>query len=198
MEIKRAKVWDPETKKWMVKDEQTGFWFEIVEERWWDSLCALVSFVYLFAMLLILLWLLIRTWVSGFPFLDFFFGAQHVERFKSALFQLLAYAAIAGGLGGVTSGIRSVTYWHLQLKAFGARFLVRDLMRPVLGAFLAVVVYILVRIGFGIISGDILKTNNETTQRLWAFSIGVLAGYSSDKVFVWLDDLTKRVLRRRP
>jgi quinol monooxygenase YgiN len=187
------KVWDKKAKK-LVKDPQTGALFELEDEQfWWDGFFALLSFFYLFFMLLFLLWMLISTWIESVPFMKFIFGSQYAERFNYPLFRLFAYAGIGGALGAVASGIRSVYYWHIDLKAFGARFFLRDFARPILGAFLAVVVYALVIA----ISGDILKTDIRTAQSSGAFSVGVLAGYSWHAVFVWFDYVWKRAFRLR-
>jgi hypothetical protein len=108
---------------------------------------------------------------------------------------MVAYAAIGGGLGGVASGIRSVIYWHLELQAFGARFILRDLAHPWLGALLALIVYALMRAGFTVLSGNVSQPDNGSIQALWALSIGSLTGYGSHRVFAWLDDIVVRIFK---
>jgi hypothetical protein len=103
-------------------------------------------------MIIILLWVLTDTWLEQRPILYILFDRQYADRFKSPLFQLIFYAAVGGGIGGVASGIRSNIYWHFEENAYGARFILKDLIRPLLGALLAFIVYILVRIGFTILS----------------------------------------------
>jgi len=193
----------PYKKVWgrpVVKDVQTGVPFELEEEGCRQKFVAIISFIYLFAWLLFLPLMLITTWKDGItfriPFMESIFVSivsQYTPLLKSPLFKLFAYAAVGGSIGAVLSGIRSVYYWHIDLKAFGTRFFLRDFARPILGAFLAVVVYALV----SAISGDILKTDIRAGQPLGAFSVGVLAGYNWHAVFVWFDYVWKRVFRVR-
>ncbi len=195
-ESPEKKLWDKKPGK-PVKDEQTGVLFQPEEEGVCAWVCANLSYLYLIGALLFLLWVLVTTWLDRVPFLVSIFGGQYAERFKSPNFQLFAYAAIGGSIGAIVSGIRSVYVWHLERRAFGARFILRDLACPVLGAILAIAVYALGKLGFGVINGDIPRTGTRINEVLRAFSVGLLVGYSWHKVFVWLDDLANRILRTK-
>lgn len=182
------------------RDEQTGVWFELEDEDWWDCIFANLSFFYLFFMLLFLAMVLVATWEGVSPWglgglTDALLGLKYSDLLKNSFFKLFCYAAIGGGLGAVLSGLQSVFSWHFDLKAFGKRFFVRDLGRPVFGATLAVVAYGLFRIGFGVLGGNVLKSNNGAIEALWSFSVGVLAGFSWHEVFVWLGDVSKRIFK---
>lgn len=139
-------------------DPQTGMRFVLEDECWIGRLCAWFSIFYLICVLVVLFWVLIRTSIDQpplpAPLLIWLFGPEYggCGYFKSPLFKLMAYAAIGGGLGGVTGGIRAFILWHLELKAFGARFIFKDLVRPFLGFLLATIVYALFRGGLTVLT----------------------------------------------
>ncbi|MFX0202554.1 MAG: PASTA domain-containing protein [Candidatus Hodarchaeota archaeon] len=176
-EKKRKKEW-----AW---DEQTGKPFELEPEHWWDILAATVSILYSIAILLFFSWLLFEICTRGKASPEL--GLINPAWYESGLFRLIAFTVIGGGFGGVINGMRSFIGWHCERKAFGWRFVWKNISLPLLGAIMAAVVYAVIRGGIAAFGGDFNLSDVGTVQEFSAFGVGSLVGYGSHKVFRWLD-----------
>jgi hypothetical protein len=172
-------------KEQTVLDEQTGKSYKLVPEGGWDIFAAIVSILYLVAMLLFFSFLL--ALLAGQSFQE--------EELNYVVYLLILYAVIGGGLGGVVNGIRSFLAWHAEREAFGRRYLWKYITLPLLGAVLAAIVYALIRSGIVAVGGNFATGDNFTHQALAAFAIGALSGYGSHKVFKWLDGHVNRLFK---
>jgi hypothetical protein len=102
-------------------DEQTGHSFRIRPEKWYATVIAGISAVYLICALVFLLWLLLDTWAGqnqilvrwGYP----------KALLASDTFRLMAFVAIGGALGATVDGLRSLVAWHSERSAYGPRFI---------------------------------------------------------------------------
>ena len=179
----------PQQEEAIVRDPQTGQVFKRAPEKWYDTVAAWLSIAYLLGMLAFLAWLLFDIWIGQFSLM-----AAYPNRgsLGSPIFKLLSYTAIGGGLGGIVNGIRSFIGWHAERHAFGARFVWKYVALPPLGATLAILVYGLVRGGIAVFSGG-FTGDASTISSLTAVSIGALAGYGSQQVFIWLDEQVNKL-----
>lgn len=169
-----------------VRDEQTGESYKLVPEAYWDIAAAIFSILYLVAMLVIFTYLLLAI-SAGQSFQE--------DNPNSAVYLLIVYAVIGGGLGGVVNGIRSFIVWHAERKAFGRRYVWKYITLPLLGAVLAAIVYALIRSGIVAFGGNFAPDDNFANQALAAFAIGALSGYGSRRVLIWLDGHIKKLFR---
>jgi hypothetical protein len=149
-------------------------------------LCAWLSAIYLISALVFLLWLLFDTW-SGRNWLLVRWGYDNT-RLGSGSFRLMAYVAIGGALGGAVDGIRSIIVWHSERKAYGPRFIWKDLSLPPIGAAVGLIAYLTLRSGVGVVNGDFSLEHQGASPAVAAFAVAALAGFSSFQVFRWLDD----------
>ena len=172
-----------------VRDPQTGQEFVSSPEKWYDTVAAWISIVYLLGVLVFLAWLLFDIWIGQNSLL---IAYPNKGSLGSPIFKLLAYTAIGGGLGGIVNGIRSFVGWHAERHAFGARFVWKYISLPPLGATLALLVYGLVRGGIAVFSGG-FTGDASTIASLTAVSVGALAGYGSQQVFIWLDEQVNKL-----
>lgn len=178
-------------------DDQTGDVYELKDETRTDYLFAILSIVYLLLTMALFFWLLFDTWI-GQNSLANLLRYPHTERLAAADFRLPAYAFIGGALGGIVNGIRSFLVWHAERFAFGQRFVWKYITAPWLGAALALFTVALIRSGVALFNGDAAPDTASLTQELATFSVGVLAGYGSHKVFVWLDAQVTRLFQVQP
>ncbi|HEX7320646.1 MAG TPA: PASTA domain-containing protein [bacterium] len=175
-------------------DEQTGKAFKLFPESQRDIIAAVISMLYLIGMLVFLCWLLFDFCVGQIFLLRLIFP-QNQGVISSPFFKLVMYTVIGGGLGGIINGMRSIIIWHSERQAFGWRFVWKYVSLPLVGIVLAAIVYAIIRGGIVAFAGDFGSNSSTTTQALSAFAIGALAGYGSNKVFVWLDDQVNRLLK---
>ncbi len=187
----KSPTWGPESPPEFVKDEQTGHLFKVKPETGFAVIVAAISATYLISALLFLFWLLLDIW-SGRDFLLVRMGYDRGV-FAAASFRLVAYVAIAGGIGGAVDGLRSLILWHCEHKAYGARFIWRDLALPPMGAAVGLIAYVIVRGGLGVLSGDVSLDAKGGTPVLAGFAIGALAGFSAMQVFRWLDGQANKI-----
>jgi len=171
-----------ETSYETVLDEQTGKTYKLIPEKTWDIIAATFSILYLILMLFVFSGLLVAVWkVQSFE------GDTNI-----AVFLLMIYAFIGGGLGGVVNGIRSFIDWHAERQAFGRRYIWKYITQPLLGAVLAAMVYAVFRSGLVASGANFTPTDNFANQALAAFALGALAGYGSRRVLIWLEKLVKK------
>jgi len=181
-------------KKRFARDEQTGKVFPLRDEAGWDIAAATFSIVYLIAMLVFLCWLLLDMSIGQNTLLKAILP-KGTDYLNSPLFWLIAYTVVGGGLGGVINGIRSFIAWHPENEAFGRRFVWKYITRPLVGFVLAAIVYAIIRGGIAAFGGDLAPGNSFSTQAMWAFAIGALAGYGSHKVYKWLDSQVNKLFK---
>ena len=168
-----------------VLDEQTGKTYELIPEKTWDIIAATFSILYLILMLFIFSGLLVVVW-----------NVQSFEHNTDlAIYLLMIYAFIGGGLGGVVNGIRSFIIWHAERKAFGRRYIWKYISQPLLGAVLAAMVYAVFRSGLVASGANFVPTDNFANQSLAAFALGALSGYGSRRVLIWLEKLVKKIFK---
>jgi hypothetical protein len=185
-----------EEPKWAV-DEQTGKPFKLEPEKTWDTVAAIISILYSIAMLVFFSWLALDFFAENKSLLKFL-GLQDAKILESPFFRLIAYTVIGGGLGGTINGIRSFIVWHCERKAFGWRFVWKNITFPLIGPVLAAIVYAIVRGGIAAFGGGFAPTEQGEVQGFTAFAIGALAGYGSHKVFRWFDDQVNKLFRISP
>jgi hypothetical protein len=174
-----------------IKDEQSGEPYEVVPETRFAVIVAAISETYLIAVLMFLLWLLFDTW-SGRDVLLVRFGYDKAV-LATASFRLLAYVGIGGAIGGAVDGLRSLIFWHAEKRAYGPRFIWRELALPPIGAAVALICYAIVRGGVGVLSGDVSLDPKGGTPVMAAFAVGTLAGFSAIQVFQWFDAQANKI-----
>ncbi|MCG3207125.1 MAG: hypothetical protein FOGNACKC_00725 [Anaerolineae bacterium] len=177
-------------------DEQTGKVYELKKENRVDYVFAIVSIIYLLLVMAFFFWLLFDVWIGQYRLATVF--GYPTELLSSPAFRLPAYAFIGGALGGTVNGIRSFLVWHAERFAFGQRFIWKYVTAPWLGAALALFTFALIRSGVVVFNGDNAPDVASFSQVLATFGIGVLAGYGSREVFIWLDAQVKRLFQVQP
>jgi hypothetical protein len=199
MEKKESIEKEEKTKKpEFAQDEQTGKVYELEPERCRDTIAATISILYSIAMLIFFSWLLI-DFCTGNRLLLRFLIPQNAKILESSLFRLIAYTVLGGGLGGTINGIRSVIIWHCERRAFGWRFVWKNITLPLLGVVLAAIVYAIIRGGIAAFGGGFaIPAEAGDTQAFSAFAVGAIAGYGSHKVFRWLDEQVNKLFRISP
>lgn len=178
-----------------VLNKQTGRRFAISGESRLDTVMAFVSITYLLFMLLLTLWLLFDIWYTARSLVDRLGYADLDKLRTSSTIQLIAYTVVGGILGGTVNGIRSFVVWHCDRHAFGQRYVWKYVTDPWLGAALALFVFALVQSSVALIGGEIAPGSIGATQMTAMFGVGVLAGYGSRSVFIWLDAQVNRLFR---
>ena len=181
----------PENQRELATDEQTGKVFALKHESKVATTIAGISAVYLLAALAFLLWMLFDTWSRRNLLLHGIGYDQQV--LDSGTFRLLAFTAIAGGLGGAVDGLRSLISWHSEREAYGPRFIWRDLALPLLGATIGLIAYLALRGGVGVVNGDFSLDQTTGTPVVSAFALAAVAGFSSRQVFRWIDAQANRI-----
>ena len=91
--------------------------------------------------------------------------------------------------------IRGFLFWHCDHNAFGRRYLWKAIVSPWLGAVLGIFVYFLMRSGIALFTGEFIPGEGTVQQAIPMFTIGLLAGYGSRKVFIWLDHHVDRIFK---
>ena len=177
-----------ETSYETVLDEQTGRTYKLIPEKTCDIIAATFSILYLILMLVVFSGLLVVVWKES---------SFHDDT-NIAVFLLMIYAFIGGGLGGVVNGIRSFIEWHAERRAFGRRYIWKYITQPLLGAVLAAMVFAVFRSGLVASGANFETADNFANQALAAFALGALAGYGSRKVLIWLKRLVERIFKTPP
>jgi PASTA domain-containing protein len=182
-----------EEESWAI-DDQTGKVFKLAKEKPWDIAAATVSVLYLMVMLVFYSWQLLDIGFGKNILLKIIF-TNNADSLNTALYRIIAFTVIGGGLGGTVNGIRGFIVWHSERKGFGWRFIWKYITFPLLGAILAGIVYAIVRGGVAAFGGNFTPNQDLTNQTLAAFGIGALSGYGSHKVFRWLDSIVNRMFK---
>ena len=167
-------------------DEQTGKSYEVVPERTWDVVVAVLSILYLFVVLVTFTYLFFAIWTDY---------SIEIGDPKSPVFLLMAFAVVGGGLGGAINGIRSFIGWHAEREAFKRRYVWKYISQPLLGVALAAMVYAFFRSGLVAFGGNFAPNENFANQALAAFAIGALSGYGSRRVLIRMDRLVKKLFK---
>jgi hypothetical protein len=143
---------------------------------------AIWAILYLLFLLLFFNWLLFDTWMDS----HFLFRLVRYDttRLSTPFFHLIAYTVIGGAMGGIVNGIRSVLIYY---KGFDSNYFWKYISAPWTGAALAVIGFAILRSTVAIFGGAAPGASANTPQALANFGIGVLAGYGSRDVFIWLD-----------
>lgn len=157
---------------------------------------AILSLAYLLAMLAFFLWLAFDTWIGRYTLANLL-GYGGSPLLDTSLFKLVAYTFTGGALGGVLNGIRSVIKWHSDENVFHRRYIWKYVVLPWQGATLALVAFALIGSGMAVFGGEINLDQATARQALSVFAIGVLAGYGSRDVSIWLDAQVTRLFRVR-
>lgn len=174
-----------------LEDPTSQTTFSVVREGPAASALAVITFFYLVAVTLFMLWTLVDVW-SGRLRIVAFLGFDPAFCAASPTFRQMAYVAIGGCLGSALCGIRSLTFWHCTHKAFEPRFFWKYATSPLCGAALALLVQILIRAGTAMLGGD---EGGGTRRNMTSFAVGMLSGYGTEQVTRWLDDHVKRLFR---
>ncbi|MEE9553813.1 MAG: PASTA domain-containing protein [candidate division Zixibacteria bacterium] len=189
-------LWGKKTGE-MAVDELTRKPYEKVSEGLVDIAAVTFSILYLIAMLIFLSWQLIETFIGQNLIMNWVIS-EGEDYPNSSLFKLISCTVIAGGLGGVINGIRTVIFWHPEKRASSWRFTWKYITLPLLGAGLAAIVYAITGSGIAAISGDFTVNGNFTAQALAAFAIGALSGYGSHEGFKWLNAQVYKLFKTKP
>lgn len=176
-----------------VRDESTGIVYELHPEKTLDTSFAIISILYLLFMLAFFFWQLFDVWIGQYSLVHWI--GYDIGRLGSPSFRLVTFTFIGGGLGGIINGIRSIIGWHSERSAFGRRFVWKYIVAPWTGTALALFAFALIRSGVAIIGGDFKTDAADIRQTLSMFAIGVLSGYGSREVFIWLDAQVKRIFK---
>lgn len=179
----------------VVIDGQTGRSFAMTKEDWFDIVAAWFGIIYSIGVIVYLSWLLLDIWLD-------IYSAWFLQPYKSllieqnsAVFKLIIYTAVGGGIGATVNNIRSFVQWHVERKAFGWRFVWKYISLPPLGMILAVMIYAIIRSGIVAFSGDFNESEANAATAFSAWATGALAGYGSHQVFIWLDDKVNSLFR---
>jgi len=175
-------------------DEQTGRSFEVKPEDKMDRLAARASIIYLLIMIFFFLWQLFDIWLGRFTLAQLF-GYLNYGPLTNSSTLIGIYTFIGGALGGIVNEIRGFLFWHCDHNAFGRRYLWKALVSPWLGAVLGIFVYFFMRSGIALFSGEFIPGEGTVQQAIPMFTIGLLAGYGSRKVFIWLDHHVDRIFK---
>ncbi len=181
----------PENRLKEAIDEQTNKVFAVKRETNGARAIASIAGVYLIVSLAFYLWVLFDT-LSGN---NSIFTRLHFNPtiMATSAFRLTLGVVIGGALGGTLDAIRSFISWHAEREAYGAQFIWKDISHPFLGAAVALFVYAMVVSGVGIIGGNASIDSTKGATLEVAIAIGALTGFSSWKVFRWLDGRASRM-----
>lgn len=159
---------------------------KVVEGRSrYDSTMALISVIYLLLLLAFFFWTLFDIWV-GENWIATRIGyiVADLEDPEAGIYRLVTLTVLGGGLGGIIFGLRSFLQ-HTQ--KFDGRFVWKYITAPWLGATNALFVFALINSGLAVFGGSGSASTTDFGQVVAMFSVGVLAGYGSQDVFLWLD-----------
>jgi hypothetical protein len=170
-----------------VKDQQTGKIFKKLPESWYDVAAAWLSALYSIAVILYLTFLVLALLSRKYSFWPDLVTNQIGDLLTGQVSKLILYTAIGGAMGAAVNNLRSFISWHAEERAFGWRFIWKYIAMPPLGGALAVLVYGILQGGMAVINGGATPEDNNLSS-LSAWATGMLAGYGSSKVFIWLDD----------
>jgi hypothetical protein len=170
-----------------VKDQQTGKVYIKIDEHWYDKVSAAISALYSLAVIGYLTFMILYVLSGRYAFWPEAFTNKIANLLTYPVAKLILYTAIGGAMGAAVNNLRSFISWHAEDKAFGWRFIWKYIAMPPLGGTLAVLVYGILQGGMAVINGGATPENNQLTS-LSAWATGMLAGYGSSKVFIWLDD----------
>jgi hypothetical protein len=182
----------PKEKKF-AEDEQGNRW-QLVPEKPRDQILAIASIIYLLLAMAFFLWLLFDVWIGQYT-LAKLVRYPNIQYLDTASFHLAAYAFIGGALGGIMNGIRSCVKWHAELFAFAGRFIWKYIPAPWVGAALGLVTFVLEKGGVAVFGGNGSTGGSNPSQVLATFGVGVLAGFGSPQVFMWLDALIGKIFK---
>jgi hypothetical protein len=185
----------PIEKKFAVDEE--GIRWELAPEKPRDQIFAMASIIYLLLAMAFFLWLLFDVWIGQYT-LAKLVHYPDIQLLNTASFHLAAYAFIGGALGGIMNGIRSCVKWHAELLAFAGRFIWKYIPAPWIGAALGLVTYVLEKGGVAVFGGNGSTGGSNPSQVLATFGVGVLAGFGSPQVFIWLDALIGKIFKATP
>lgn len=183
-----------EAAKQYVIEEQTGRVFEIKPEQKVDRVVAWISIIYLIIMIFFFLWQLFDIWIGKFT-LARIFGYIDAEPLTQSATLICISTFIGGALGAIVNEIRGFLFWHCDQEAYGKRYLWKAIVSPWLGATLGIFVYFLMRSGIALFTGEFIPPEESVQQGIPMFALGVLAGYGSRKVFIWLDSQVDRIFK---
>jgi len=182
-----------EVKKY-AHDDQSGKYYEIIEEKPSDTVFANISFIYLIIANVFFLWQLVDIWVGKFT-LAGILGYLDYEQLTEASTLICIYTFIGGALGGIVNEMRTMLSWHCDQKSHKKQYLFKTIISPFLGGTLGIFVYFLMRSGIALFTGEYIPAENTVQQAVPMFTIGALSGYGSRKVFVWLDSQVVRLFK---
>jgi hypothetical protein len=152
-----------------------------VRESRYNTSLATLSIAYLLLLLAFFFWLLFDTWIgkNSIPGL-----ARYTIPTDARVYRLVAFTMLGGGLGGVINGLRSFLQHG---SVFDGRFTWKYITLPWLGTTNALFVYALISSGLSVFGSSGATAGAQPSQIIAMFSVGVLAGYGSRDVFLWLD-----------
>jgi tetratricopeptide (TPR) repeat protein len=178
-------------KRGSLQDPQTGQSYKLHFEDRFAAIVANVSFAYLLAALVFIIWMAVDTLLRKNTMLVSVFGyhwdSTESNPLNSNGYRLLAMTAIAGAFGGTLDAIRSLVRWHSEADSYGPRFLPRDIGMPWIGGTIGLIVYVLVRSGAGLLNGDFTLDESNPAALTSSVAIGFLGGFSSIQVYKWID-----------
>jgi len=177
-----------------IYEEQTGRYFEVKPEEKKDTWAARVSIIYLVVMIFFFLWQIFDIWLGRLT-LARIFGYLDFKPLTESGTLICIYTFIGGALGGIVNEIRGFLFWHCDHEAFGRRYLWKAIVSPWLGAILGLFVYFFMRSGIALFTGEFIPGEETVQQAIPMFTIGVLAGYGSRKLFIWLDYHVDRIFK---
>ncbi len=151
---------------------------------------AIFSIVYLILTVFLFAWELFDTWV-GQHSLPRLLG-YNLVRLDTPDYRLVVYTILGGALGGSINGIRSCIQ---NYSIFDKKFLWKYITAPVMGGTLGLFVYALVHTSTSMLGGGNLTIGVGTAQALSNFAVGVLSGYGSKDVFIWLDSQVQKLFQ---
>jgi len=181
----------------IVRDQQTGESFVLIKEEFPDRLAAWASIIYLLIMAVFFLWQIFDFWIKNYTLIRWI-GYNPVGLESSYDFHIVVYTFFGGAFGGIVNGIRSFQFWHCDNGCFGRRYIWKSLAAPWLGAILALFVFALIRSGVAVLGGDFGGGDSgamNLNQVLSMFAIGVISGFGSHKVFLWLDHHVNKIFK---
>ena len=170
-----------------ITDQQTGKIFLKLPERWYDVASAWLSAIFSLVVIGYLTFMVLYMLSGNYDFGPDALTGKIANLLAGPVSKLILYTAIGGAMGAAVNNLRSFIAWHAEEKAFGWRFVWKYVAMPPLGGTLAVLVYGILQGGMAVINGGATPENNQLTS-LSAWATGMLAGYGSHKVFIWLDD----------
>ena len=169
--------------------ESTGLSWGLVKRMFVPALIA----VYLTVCLFLAGWLLLDVSTGEFQAFDWVGITLPEDDVYQGLLKLVCYAALGGGIGGITYGMMNLQKHTAGKYDFQAAYLGDYVFRPFAAAALAVVIYALLRGGvLTMLGGDPTSPSTSVVASFSAFGIGFLAGFGSKQVIDRLNELIKK------